>query len=77
MTLWNNTKEMQGQFEFVLPSPTLVWSSPLGLPRRCGGRMASTFNKWHKKNKNKKVTPPHADTWYNATMWVDFFGDLY
>ena len=27
---------MWGQFEFVLPSPTLVWSTPLGLPRRCG-----------------------------------------
>ena len=28
---------MWGQFEFVLPSPTLVWSTPLGLPGQCGG----------------------------------------
>ena len=39
MTLWNNTKETRGQFEFVLSSPTLVWSTPLGLPRQRGGRM--------------------------------------
>jgi hypothetical protein len=30
---------MRGQFEIVLPSPTQVWSTPLGLPGRCGGRM--------------------------------------
>jgi len=44
VTLKNNTKEMRGQLEFVLLSPTLAWSTPLGLP-------APTFNKWHKKKK--------------------------
>ena len=42
VTLWNNTKDMWGQFEFVLPSPTLVWSTPLGLPERCGRCMHQT-----------------------------------
>ena len=47
---------MWGIFEFVLPSPTLVWSTPLGLPKRCGGHMhAPTFNKWHQQKKKKKT----------------------
>jgi hypothetical protein len=29
---------MWGQFEFILPSLTLVWSTSLGLHGRCGGR---------------------------------------
>jgi hypothetical protein len=32
-------KEIWGQFEFVLLPPTLVWSTPLGLPGQCGGHM--------------------------------------
>jgi hypothetical protein len=77
VTLWINTNEMQGQFEFVLPSPTPVWSTPLGFPM---WRMhAPTFNKWYKKNmnKNKEGDTPHVDTWRNGRVWVDFLGGLY
>ena len=61
--LWNDIKKMQGQFEFVFPSSTLVWSTPW--PSQAMRRThALTFNKWHKKkknNKNKKVT--HGAMW--------------
>jgi hypothetical protein len=81
VTLWINRNEMQGQFKFVLPSPTLVWSTPLGFPM---WRMhAPTFNKWYKKNmnKNKKVTL-HMLT-YGAmggcglTSWVVYINDKF
>ena len=39
MTLWNHTKETWGRFEFALPSHALAWSTPLGVPGRCGKRM--------------------------------------
>ena len=55
VTSRNNTKEMWGQFEFVLPSLTLVWSTPLGLPEAMWQMHAPTFNKWHKKKKKKKT----------------------
>ena len=32
---------------------TLVWSTPLGLPERCG-KHAPTFNKWQEEEKKKK-----------------------
>ena len=47
------------EFEFILLSPMLVWSTPLGLPRAMQHMHAPTFNKWHKKekkNNKKKVT---------------------
>ena len=38
---------------------------------------APTFNKWHKKYKNKKVTLHIIDTWHNARVCVDFFSSSY
>ena len=45
-------------FEFVLLSPTLVWSTPLSLPGQCGGCMhqRSTSGIRKKNKKNKQVT---------------------
>ena len=34
---------------------TLVWSTPLGLPGRCGICTHQTFNKWHKKKKTLRI----------------------
>ena len=55
------------KFEFILLSPLLVWSTPLGLPTWCGICIHQHFNKWHKKKqKNKKVTLhmlAHDATW--------------
>ena len=45
------------------------------LPSRAMWHMhAPTFNKWHrkKKEKEKDVDTPRIDTWRNARMWVDF-----
>ena len=53
---------MRGQFEFVLPSPMLVWSTPLGLPGWCGGCMHQ-----HSTNtKEEEEDTPHVDTWRNV-----------
>ena len=49
------------EFDFIVLSPPLVWSTPLSIPGQCDYMHAPTFNKWLKrekknKNKNKKVT---------------------
>jgi hypothetical protein len=52
-------KEMWGRFEFVLLSPTLVWSTPLDLPGRCGGHMhqhSTSGIRWRRTIRMKKVT---------------------
>jgi hypothetical protein len=82
VTLWNDTKEMWGPFEFVLPSPTLMWSTPLDLPMRCGGRMNQHSNEWHKeRKKNKKVTLhrfTHGTMWgCGLTSWVVCINDKF
>ena len=55
VTLWNNTKALWGQFEFVLPSHTLAWFTPLDLPGRCGGCMHQQSTSDRKKKKKKKT----------------------
>jgi hypothetical protein len=70
VTLWNHTKEVWGQFEFVLLSPTLVWSHSTWPSQAMWWTHAPTFNKWHqkkkRKNESKKVTL-HMLT--NCAMW--------
>jgi hypothetical protein len=49
----------------------LVWSTPLGLPGRCGGHI-------HQYSTcriiiRRRGSIPHVDTWRNAIMWVAFW----
>ena len=63
---------MEGEF-FVFSLPS-VWSTPLGLPGRCGMH-APTFNKWHhRKEKKKKKVTLHVFTHGAMRVWVDYFG---
>ena len=49
------------EFEFIILSSPLVWSTPVGLPRRCGTCMhqhstSGIRRRRKKKNENKRVT---------------------
>ena len=65
MALWNNTEEMWGQFGFVLPSPTLVWPTPLGLPKWRGGQMHQHSTSGIRKRKRSVTLPmlTHGAMW--------------
>ena len=43
------------EFEYILLSPPLAWSTPLGLSVAMWHVHAPTFNKWQKKKKKKKL----------------------
>ena len=58
--MWNNIKEMWGQFEFVLPSHTLVRSIPCPF-QAMWWRHAPTLSKWHKKKTLHMLT--HGVMW--------------
>ena len=81
VTLWNSTKEMWGQFGFVLPSPMLVWSTPLGLPEWWGGRMHQHSTSGIRKRRWHSYMLTH-DTMRGCgwTSWVvcinDKFSDI-
>ena len=80
MTLWNNAKEMWGQFEFLLLSPTLVWSTPLGHPRQYGGCMHQHSTCGMRKRRRRiRIRRWYSTCWHMAQYegWVDFFGGLH
>ena len=43
------------EFEYILLSPPLAWSTPLGLSVAMWHVHAPTFNKWQKKKKKKVI----------------------
>ena len=55
---------MWGQFEVDLLSPTLVWSTPLGLPRRCDGHMHQHSTSDIRKRKRKRRC--YSTCWHMA-----------
>ena len=44
----------------------LVWSTPLGLPGRRGGRMHQDSKKVAEEEEGNTL---HVDTWRNARVW--------
>ena len=65
------------EFEFILLSPLLVWSTPLGLLGRWGISMHQHSTCGIKRRRRKKkCETPHINTWRNARLWVDFFDGL-
>ena len=52
------------KFEIILLSLPLVWSTPLGLPGRCGMCMHQHFNKWKKKKTLHMLT-------HDAMRWCE------
>ena len=66
------------EFEFVLLSPPLVRSTPLASP--CNVAHAYTNIQQvaaEEEEEEEEGDTPHIDTWCNAKVWVDFFGDLH
>ena len=61
------------EFEFVLFSPMLVWSIPLGLCGQCDTNIQQVAQE---EEEEEEGYTPHIDTWYNARVWVDFFDGL-
>ena len=77
-------RRCEDNFEFVLLSPALVWSTPLGLPWRCDGRIHqhSISNIRRRiKIKIKKVTLymlTHGAMWgCGLTSWVVCINDKF
>jgi hypothetical protein len=60
----------KGQFEIVLPSPTLGWSTPLGLPRQCGRCMhqhlTSGISRRRRRRRRRRTT---TTTRWCSTCW--------
>ena len=58
----------------------LVWSTPFGLPERCGGCMHqhSASGKFRNdEEEEEEEDTPNVDTWRDARVWVDFLGALH
>ena len=75
------------EFRFILLSPLLVWSTPLGafpgnVVYACTNiqQVASDDDdddEEEEEEEEKEGGTPHVDTWCNARVWVDFFGGLH
>ena len=61
------------EFEFILLSLPLVWSTPLGFP--CDVAYAC-INIQQVPGEEEGGTP-RIDTWRNVMVWVHFFGGLH
>ena len=54
-------------------SPTLVWSTPLELPGRCGDACTNI----QQAEEEEEEDTPHVDTCRNARVWVDLLRGLH
>ena len=62
--LWNNTK----------CNILMVWCGPLHLAFLCNVAHACTNIQ---QVAEEEEGTPHVDTWHNARVWVDIFGNLH
>ena len=65
------------EFEFILLSPSLVWSTLLGPFPDNVACACTNIQQVAEEEEEEGDTPHNINTWCNATVWVDFFDGLH